>query len=425
MSKLISRIKNVLLLPRTEWPVIAVEPETVGGIYTRYILILGAIPALAGFIKSSLIGSGAFGVTVKIGVVPALIDALLGYLFGLVGVYVLALIVNALAPTFGGQKNMVQALKAVAYAYTAAWIAGAAILLPWIGLLLMLAGGIYSIYLLYLGLPATMRAPADKAVPYTVVTILCAIVLGIVLGMLVAAISGVTDLGRSAIGDSDIKISSDEGSVTIDPDSALGKLEAMAKKMETAGAKMEKAQESGDAGAQQQALGEMMGSLLGGGENVEALSPEQIKPFVPEQLAGLPRTNYNVERNTALGFQVASGKASYANESGERSVNLEITDMGSARGLAALAGWSLVETESESDTGYERVHRKDGLRVHEQWDGSSGSGSYELIVADRFLVKLQGSGLEMDEIKAAAESLDLSGLAALKESGVKPASQPG
>lgn len=419
MSSLTQRVKNILLLPRAEWPVIASEPATAASLYTRYILILAAIPAVAGFLKAWLIGSGAFGVTVRSSLGSALTGSILQYVFSLIGVYVLALIVNALARTFGGQQDLVQALKAVAYSYTAAWIAGAAILLPWIGFLLMLAGGIYSIYLLFLGLTPTMRSAPDKAVPYTVVTILCAIVLSVVIGMVAAVIGGFAS--HSAVGNSDIKISSDEGSVTIDPDSALGKLEAMAKKMEAAGQKMETAQESGDAGAQQQALGEAMTAVFGGSANVEALSPEQIKPFVPETLAGLPRTDYNVERNSAMGFQVATGSATYANESGERSLDLDITDMGGARGLTALAQWSLVETESESDTGYERVRNENGMRIHETWDSSSNSGSYELIVAERFLVKLQGSGLDMDALKDAAESLDLLGLAALKDSGVKPA----
>jgi hypothetical protein len=159
---------------------------------------------------------------------------------------------------------------------------------------------------------------------------------------------------------------------------------------------------------------------LGGGDKVEALKPEQIKPFVPEKLAGMARSSYNVERNTMMGLQIASGRASYRDDAGERSVDLEITDMGGAKGLGMLAGWALTESESESDHGYERVYQHDGSRVHEQWDSASKDGTYDLIVAERFLVKLHGRGLEMDAIKDAAKSLDLGGLAKLKDEGVKP-----
>ena len=99
-------------------------------------------------------------------------------------------IINALAPTFGGQKDSVQALKTAAYAVTAAWVGGVAQLIPWLGWLIMLAGAIYSVYLLYLGLPHTMKAPADKAAGYTAVTIIVAIVLGWILWAIVGSVIG-------------------------------------------------------------------------------------------------------------------------------------------------------------------------------------------------------------------------------------------
>ena len=56
-SKLIARVQALLLTPKTEWPVIAAEQETVANLYKNYILILAAIPVIAGFIKGSLIGT--------------------------------------------------------------------------------------------------------------------------------------------------------------------------------------------------------------------------------------------------------------------------------------------------------------------------------------------------------------------------------
>src|SRR5699024_1357435 len=132
-------------------------------LYTGYIMPLAAIPAVFGFIKGSLIGYSLFGATVTTSIGAGLTSMVLGYVLGLVMLYVVAMIVNALAPTFGGEKNQVQALKAVGYAWTAAWVAGIAVILPWLGGLIALAGGIYSIYLLYLGLPHTMKCPPERA----------------------------------------------------------------------------------------------------------------------------------------------------------------------------------------------------------------------------------------------------------------------
>lgn len=424
MSEIVERVKRILLVPREEWPVIAAAPETTAGLFQRYVMIVAAIPAIAGFIKLSVIGTSVplTGMTFRVGLNSGLIGSALQYALSLVSVYVLALIVNALAPTFGGRKDSVQALKVVAYAYTASWVAGAAVLLPWVGWLIGLLGGAYSIYLLHLGLPILMQCGPDKATAYTVATVFIAIVLSIVMGILVSGIIGAPSMDSIARqGAGDIEITTDDGSVKIDGDSVMGRIGQMAQQMEAAGEKMEAAQKSGDSAAQSEALGQALGALVGAGSSgVEALSPEQLKPFVPESLGGLARTTYKVERTDMMGLQVATGSASYGDDSADRKLDLEITDMGGASSMALLAGWALVETESESSEGYERVYREDGARVHETWNEAGRTGSYERIVADRFLVALEGRGLDMSALKSAAESLDLSGLAALKESGRKP-----
>jgi hypothetical protein len=414
-QKLIARVKNIILSPHTEWPVIAGESDTVATLYTRYILVLSAVPAVAGFIKTSLIGVSVPMVgTVRVGFGAGLSSMVLQYLGGLAAVYILALIVNALAPTFGGQKDPVQALKTTAYASTAGWIGGTLVLVPWLGWMLAMAGGIYSIYLLYLGLPSTMRSAADKSVGYTAVTVVIAIVLGLVLSAVVGAVTGVSGFRNDKL-----EVTSRGGNVTIDADSVAGQMDAWSKKMEAAGKKMEQAQKSGDQQAQVQAAGAMMGAMLGGGDSVEALSPEQLKPFVPDTLGEFPRTEYSAERNTMMGVQIAEAHGNYRDESGEHSVRLEITDMGGAKGLAGLAGWAMQESERTSDSGYERVYHEGERMVHEEWNQASGSGSYDLVIAQRFSVKLQGNGLSMDELKALAATLDLAGLEALKKSGVK------
>src|SRR3546814_3442701 len=118
-------------------------------------MILAAIPSLFGFIQGSLIGHSLVGVTVTTSSLSGLVAMVFSYVLGLVMLYVVALIINALAPTFGGQKDQLQAVKVIGYAWTVAWVAGIATIVPWLGWLVVLAGGIYSIYLLYLGLPHT------------------------------------------------------------------------------------------------------------------------------------------------------------------------------------------------------------------------------------------------------------------------------
>jgi Yip1 domain len=420
-NKLIARVKAILTTPKTEWPIIAAEPATAADLYKNYIVWLAAIPAVCQFIKGSFIGYGAFGVHYRTPIGAGFTAMIVGYALTLALVYVVALIVDALAPTFSGQKSQVQALKVVTYSWTASWVAGIAALIPWLGFLIILAALVYGIYLLYLGLPVTMKSPPEKAGGYTAVTIIIAIVLSWIIGLVVAGIVGTGALmggaGRlGALG----ALGGDTGGgeVTVDKDSTLGKLDAWSKKMEAAGKQMEAAQKSGDSHAQGEAIGKMVGAALGGGDQVEALAPDVLKPFVPETLDGMKRTEFSAERNGAMGMQVSEAQATYS-DGANRSLHLEVTDTGSAKGFLALAGWAAVQNDKETDHGYEKTYKQDGRLIHEQWDSQSKYGEYGIVLGDRFAVKVSGNADSIDQLKAAAASVNLAGLEALKDVGVK------
>ena len=189
---LVTRVQNMIMKPAAEWDVVAAEPATVGSIYTGYAMILAAIPAIA-----TLIGSILFAHMNPIG---AVITAVLGYVLALVGLFITSFIVDALAPSFGGEKNQVQALKLVAYANTAAWVAGVLNIIPILGALASLVGGIYSLYTLYIGLPKLMKNPADKSVVYFIVVLIVAIVVYAVIGAIIGLIIGMLALGAAATG---------------------------------------------------------------------------------------------------------------------------------------------------------------------------------------------------------------------------------
>jgi hypothetical protein len=183
---LMDRAKKILLTPKDEWPVIDTEQASVGSLYTGYIIPLAAIGPIASIIGWSLFGMRLpFVGSMRIPIGFGIRNALISYVLGLVGVFVLALIIDALAPTFGGQKNQIQALKVAAYSYTAAWVGGIFGLIPALAILGLLAG-LYSLYLLYLGLPVLMKAPQEKAAGYTAVVIVVALVLYFVIGIIVA-----------------------------------------------------------------------------------------------------------------------------------------------------------------------------------------------------------------------------------------------
>ena len=178
---LTDRVKNILLQPAQEWTVIEKESTSIRELYSSYIVPLAAIGPIASIIGLSFVGmsvpySGAF----RVPLMTAIGQAVVNYVLALAGVYVMALVIDALAPTFQGKKNTVQALKVAAYSSTAAWLVAIFIIVPALAFLQIL--GLYSLYLLYLGLAALMKAPQDKALVYTIVVIIAAVVIFAIIG---------------------------------------------------------------------------------------------------------------------------------------------------------------------------------------------------------------------------------------------------
>jgi hypothetical protein len=193
LNKVIQRARALLLSPRAEWPVIAAEPATAADLYREYIMIVAAIPPICLFVKTSILGYAWHGFTVyRVSMGAGLTAAVLQYVISLLGVYVLAVIIDSLAANFGGQPNRIQALKAAGYSYTASWIAGFGQLLPGLYALIALAGGIYSAFLLYLGLQSTMKVLPERAAGYTAVAVTAALILGWIIALITGGITGVS-----------------------------------------------------------------------------------------------------------------------------------------------------------------------------------------------------------------------------------------
>lgn len=185
---LVDRVRNIIMRPNLEWPVIDAEPSTIADIYRSYVVILAAIPPLASAIGQLVFGFRFFGIVYRPSPAHVISQAIVQYLLSLAMVYVMALIIEALAPSFGGTKNRVAAFKVAAYATTASWLAGIFGIIPNLAFLSIL--GLYSLYLYYTGLPVLMKVPADKAVVYVIAIIVAAIILFFVVAAITAAVVG-------------------------------------------------------------------------------------------------------------------------------------------------------------------------------------------------------------------------------------------
>ncbi len=179
---LVDRAKNIVLTPKTEWPVIAIEEANISQIFTGYVIPLALIPAVGSLIGFGFVGRG-YGASLRWGMAMALTQ----FISALVGVFISAFVANVLAPNFGSEKNLGKAMQMVAYSYTPAWVAGVLLVFPTLGILVTLAA-LYGLYLLYLGLPYMMKTPQDKAVVYLVVLCVVVIAVSIVLGAVLAPV---------------------------------------------------------------------------------------------------------------------------------------------------------------------------------------------------------------------------------------------
>jgi Yip1 domain len=404
-----TRARNILLTPSTEWTVIAEETTPTSSLITGYVVPLAAIGAAAGFIGGSLVGMTLpFVGTYRVPITTGLAAAVFVFLMAIVGVAILAFIINALAPTFGAQKNIAQAIKVAVYSYTPAWLAGVFQILPALGILGLLAA-LYGIYLLYLGLPLVMKSPPEKAAGYTAIIVVCAVVLSIVVTGVGGMIVGSAALGTAAL-------TSPGEQPGFDPNTPMGKLEALGRALEKSNEKMEAAKKSGDAGAQTSAAFESLGVLLGGGKRVDPISIDQLTPLVPETFASLPKRSSNAERTGMAGIMVATAEASYS-DGADKSVTLEITDTGGASGLMGLASWAGIQGEKENDQMSEKTQRVGGRLVHQRISKTGGTNEFTIVLGERFIVKAEGNA-DIDTLRTAVSSLDLQKLESMKDVGV-------
>lgn len=376
-NALIERVKGIVLTPKVEWPRIDAEPSTIADIYKSHVIPLAAIGPVATLIGGQVFGHGAFGITYRPTIMSAVVTAVVGYVLTLVMIYVFSLVIDALAPQFGGTKNKLSAFKVAAYGATAGWVAGIFGLIPALGIIGLL-GGLYSLYLIYLGLPVLMKVPEEKAVGYTAVVVLGMIIAALIVSIVTVPIAAL--FGGGALVSSASRTS---GTVNVPGVGALdmGKLDEATKKMEA----MAKRAESG--------------------ATAPMIAPDVLQGLLPATLNGLARTAIESQSGGAGGIGGSNAEARYG--SGDSQIKLSITDMGVMGGLAALGGALNIQSSKQEGTSYEKVGKVDGRMTTEKFDSADKRGSYGTIIGDRVMVQAEGHAASIDVLKAAVAGVDL------------------
>lgn len=185
------RVMNIIRWPATEWPVIAAEPSSSGALYLGYVAPLAAIGVAANFIGQSVVGLPFLG---RVSFGAAFVHALFAYALSFAGVFAIAWGVGLFAPTFGGRRDRLAALKVTVYSLTPGWLAGVFNIVPILSVI-GIAGALYGVYLLYIGLPVLMRCPSKRSPAYTVLVVLFAIVVWALIALSASWVLDVLGLG--------------------------------------------------------------------------------------------------------------------------------------------------------------------------------------------------------------------------------------
>ena len=305
------------------------------------------------------------------------------------------------------------------------WVAGIVNLVPALAIIGLIAA-LYGLYLLYLGLPVLMRNPQDKSLPYTIVVVLCAIVIFAVFATLsTCMIGGSMMMGAGMMGRG-VQIDRADTAVAADVLSNMmgGKTDADRARMNDAVQTLSKMGEQADkaekaaraAGTNPQAAGanavDMSAAMAAattmmvGGRKVDPVDFHTLKEMLPATLPGMQRDEASGQSGEAMGMKGSSASARYS-DGASRSIEIEIADIGSLSGLAGLARKFDPNMEKETDAGYERTRRVNGQLVHEEYNRRTKSGEMSVLAADRFAVSVHGSGVDADALSGALAQIDV------------------
>jgi Yip1-like protein len=443
---IIERAKNIILTPKTEWPLIAAEATPSAQLYLGYVLPLAAFAIVITALRLVVIGTHLpFGTVVRTPLSGILAIAVWGLVGGLIGWLLFGWIVNLLAPTFGGTRDFNRALKVAAYSLTPAYLGSVLALSPVLPSLLQFAALCYGLYVLYLGLPVLMRSPQERAGGYTAMVVVCCFVLGFVLMFATAGLGIFTHSGLYGSRSASSAASADQSAAVLGNGvgailgtDAKGKagITAAVSNLIKAGEQQDAADKAANsatpgtaaadnsaaatqnAGAAVGGLVTALGGALGGDHPKAAVDIKALTPLLPTDLPGMTRTAANGEQQGAAGIKTTSATGSYQGSSG--TVKIVITDMTAVAGLMGMASALAQNTTSESDTGFEREQVVDGHSVHEKYDAPTKHGELTVLVAKRYQVDMTGNGVDMKTLEQDLGQIDLGRLEAMKDQGSPP-----
>ena len=162
----IQHMMGILYHPKTEWAHIRKEHYSAMHVFLSQISILAAIPSVSLYIGTTQVGwSITGGEFIKLDAMSAAMAAIAFYFAMWVAVGFIAYAIHWMEKTYGGNVAFEECLLLTTFTATPMFLSGLVGLYPmlWLNVFVGLAAVIYSVYLLYVGVPIIMQIPEDRA----------------------------------------------------------------------------------------------------------------------------------------------------------------------------------------------------------------------------------------------------------------------
>jgi hypothetical protein len=363
------RVFNLLLRPHLEWDRIAGEQATPRGLYFGYLLPLALLAGVCGFVGVSVFGASAHGVSVRVPMFLGAIGAALNVVLTLLGVFVLGLIINRLAPLLRSTPDQIQAHKLAVYSATPLFIAGMFTIHPalaWLSLVWL-----YALVLLFMGLPRVMKTPEDREIGFFLGMVAISIVVFL-------AVGGLRNAAQQQIGNvaNALIVQQEAPEASTMPTSARVSLPGGLSVDAAAFERVARAQDA---------------------RGVLAADPERLQAQLPTLLPG----GFALEsREGEVGAGLSQASGLYRN--GDARMTITLAHMPSMAALAATAQAS----SAHANASYSRATTIDG-RIFIEELGEGGASARYAVVGRGVTLSASGEGVTIDQARAAVETISI------------------
>lgn len=181
--RLLSHTIGILTNPEKEWKAIRADRHSFFQVFVTHVPFLALIPTVAGYFGVTRVGFEVGGHLAKLTPESAAVLSIVTYFALLVGVYCLGEFINWMARSYGVEGDEptrhYEGTALAVFITTPIFLASIVVLFPhpWLTMAAVGIAGMYSIYLVFAGIPILMKMNKERAFLYACAVLTVALVM--------------------------------------------------------------------------------------------------------------------------------------------------------------------------------------------------------------------------------------------------------